>query len=123
VAYFSTLKIEALCSSELTTWSRVLLKKLTVPQTLKKFPTGSLSHSQQPILSQKNPVHTLPFYCFKIHCDIVCPSMPRSSKLPLSFRLPYQNPVCLDLLLQTRHMPCSFNPSLFLHLNNIQQIK
>lgn len=101
--------------------------KATVPQTLTKFPTGSLLHSHRlplvTILSQKNPVHTLPFYWFKIHFHIVRPSMSRSSKLPLSFRLPYQNPVCNDLLLQTCHMSYSFNPSLFLHPNNIQQIR
>jgi hypothetical protein len=39
VAYFSALKTQAPCSSEITTWSRVLLEKLTVPQILKKFPT------------------------------------------------------------------------------------
>jgi hypothetical protein len=40
--------------------------------------------------------------------------------LPLSFRLPCQNPVCIYLLLKTCPMPYSFYPPRFHHPNNIQ---
>jgi len=61
-----------------------------------------------PVLSQINPLHTLQSNLFKIHFNIILPSMPKSSKWYLSFRFPHQNPVCISLLPSTQHMPCYF---------------
>jgi hypothetical protein len=44
-----------------------------------------------PILSQMNPVHTLPHYFFKTNFRNIFPSIPMTSKLSLYFRLSYQN--------------------------------
>jgi len=47
-----------------------------------------------PILSQLDPVHTPTSQFLKIHLNIIIPSRYGSPKWPLSFRFPYQNPVC-----------------------------
>jgi len=63
-----------------------LLDKLTDPQLVEKFPAfrepqGSLPHSQDPVtfhipeLDQCSP-HP-PCYLFKIHLNIILPSVPR----------------------------------------------
>ena len=61
-----------------------------------------------PILSQINPVDSLPTYFFKIYFNIV-PSIPRSSTSTLSFTFTHQNPVCIFLLPQTWHILHSSN--------------
>jgi len=55
-------------------------------------------HEPPHVRSQINPFHTLPSYFFKIHFNIICPFMHRSSKLSLSFSFVHQNPMC--------HMSC-----------------
>jgi len=42
-----------------------------------------------PIMSQINPVHTLPSYFYMAHFNIIVSSMPRSSKWSVSFRFPH----------------------------------
>ena len=50
--------------------------------------------------------HTIQFtpssYFFTTHINIIFPSTSRSSKLPLSFKFSYQNPLCIGLCL----LPC-----------------
>jgi len=43
-----------------------------------------------PILSQRDPALVPTYNFLKIHLDIIFPSMPGSSKWPLSLRFPYQ---------------------------------
>ena len=50
------------------------------------------------ILSQINSIHTIPSYFFKIHFNIILPSMPRYSKWPLCFNFPHKNLVRISLL-------------------------
>jgi hypothetical protein len=61
-----------------------------IPHILWNQKTHCHIHNSLPLVPnprQKNLVHTLPFYFFKIQFNIL-PSMPASSKLPLSFRFP-----------------------------------
>lgn len=51
-----------------------------------------------PIHSHMNPVHTLPWLFPKVNFNIILPSMPESSKWPLSFRLFSQSFVCTSYL-------------------------
>jgi hypothetical protein len=66
-----------------TAWSKVTLQQRALPQT-----TSSLPCSQQsatclcPQTNEFSP--PLPSYCYEFHCNIIIPSMPRSSKLSLS---------------------------------------
>ena len=43
----------------------------------------------------------------KIHFNITFLSTPSSSKCPMSFRSPHENPVCTSPVSYTCHMPCS----------------
>jgi hypothetical protein len=52
---------------------------------------GSLPCSQEPTLSQLNPVHTLILHFLKIHFNIILSYMPRFPKWFLTFRFSYQN--------------------------------
>jgi len=61
-----------------------------------------------PIISQINPVHTLPPYFPTIHSNIILPSMPRSYKWSLSFRFSNQNTVCISQLSHVCYMPTPF---------------
>jgi hypothetical protein len=61
---------------------------------------GSLPYSQVPsngpILSQINPIHTIPSYLSKIHFNIIHPPTPWSSQWPLSFWLSHQYPIRME---------------------------
>jgi hypothetical protein len=59
-------------------------------------PEGSLPHSQAPATCPySEPDQSSPCpHLLKIHFNIILPSMPRSSKLSLSFRSSHQNPEC-----------------------------
>lgn len=86
-------------------------------------PESSLQHAQQPplspILHQINPVHALPSYIFKIHCDIVLPStlgLPRhlfpSSFLPKTTYIVLLFSICATC-------PTHSHPPWFDHPSNI----
>ena len=68
---------------------------------------GSLPHSHilplVPILSPMNPFHTFPSNFFKIHSNIILPSMPSSSKCSLSLTFS-RNPVCIFVVLRPAHL-------------------
>ena len=87
----------------LTPCSRVLLEKLTGSQLAKKFPafygnrrlTAALKSTRHLSLSWARSVQSTPTSQFlKSRLNIILLSMPRSSKLPISLKFPYQNPVC-----------------------------
>jgi len=88
----------------LTPWSRVLLEKLTGSHIVKKFPTfyGTqrfitvFTSACNVYLSWARSVQSMspPSHFLKIHLNIIlslCKDLPMGS---LSFRFPYQNPVC-----------------------------
>ena len=84
----------------LTPCSRALLQKLIGPQLVKWNPYIHY-HIHKcplllPLLSQINPGH-VPSQSHFSKTHIISPSMPRSSKWPLSIVLPHQNPVSTSL--------------------------
>jgi hypothetical protein len=57
-------------------------------------------------LSQKNPVHTTPFYFSKINFNTILSSTPTSSQRSPSFSLSNQNSICTLLRSNACYMPC-----------------
>jgi len=72
-----------------------------------------------PVLSQMNPVHTLPYYFAKIHAIIIIPSTPSSSELSVPFRFSDQNLLYISYLSHACYMLLPSHPPWFDHLNNI----
>jgi hypothetical protein len=71
-----------------------------------------------PVLSQTNPVHAHKSHFLKILLNIILPSLPESSKWPLSLRFPDQHPVHTSTLPRTCYMPRPPHSSRFDHTNN-----
>lgn len=63
------------------------------------------------VLSQINPVHTVPDNLFKIHRTIMLPLTYRSSKWTLSVRFPHQNSLCTSPLTHMCNLSNKFRPS------------
>jgi len=63
------------------------------------------------ILSQVNPGHTLTSDVYKIHSNIILPSMPRSSKRSLSLRFFHQISICTSPVPHMCYMPRSSHSS------------
>jgi len=113
----------------LTSWSRVLLERLTgsaasqIPRILWNLKVQYRTHKcppPLPILSQLHPVPTTPLPPFlKIHLNINLPSMCGSPQWSLSLRFPHQNPVHTSPLPHMCHMPRLSHSSWFYHLHNI----
>ena len=84
---------------------------------------NSLPHSQAPSTytysepDQLSPCQPIPL--LKIHFNIILPLMPRSSKCPISFRTPNQNPVCSSRGPYTYHMSRPSHSSWFDPPNDI----
>ena len=96
----------------LTTRSRYSLENLTVPQTgkiifcilwnLKFYKLLHKGPPFVPILNQMNTVDALLTHLFTLNYNIF-PSTLRSSKWPISFRVSYQNLVCISPSALTCH--------------------
>ena len=71
-----------------------------------------------PILRQMSPVHFTLSCFFKIHFNIILPSLPRSSKLSLCFLFPRQNPLFIHILAHACYMPCHYRPPFLCYISN-----
>jgi len=72
-------------------------------------PEGSLPHSQQPAtsLSWTTLIHSTSFHSvsFKIHFNIVLPSIPRSPKCSVSLIIQFRSVHCHFLTLRPKYLP------------------
>ena len=71
-----------------------------------------------PMLSQINPVSTIPSCFFQIYFNIILPPTPRSSKQSVFFRFSSHIPGYVSLLPNVYHMPCSPHSPSHFHVNN-----
>ena len=112
----------------LSSWSRVLLEKLTGSAASQEFPrtlwNPKVHHRihkcppSVPIMSQLQPVST-PSHFPKIHLNIIISSMSGFPQWSLSLKFPHWNPVHISPLPHTRHMPRPSNSSRVYHPHNI----
>jgi len=68
-----------------TPWNIVSLEKVIITHYC-----VHKGESPDPVLSQKNPVHTLTIYFFKIHLRIILPCIPRSTKWSFHFSISFK---------------------------------
>ena len=113
-------------STNLLTWSRVLLEKLTCSQLAKEWLTF---YGIRRFITAFTRAHDLFVCCrdlssqcpssnfLKMHFSIIFPPMPRSSKWLLSLRFLHQNSACTTTLPYTCYMPHPSNASWFNHRN------
>ena len=71
------------------------------------------------VLSQMNPMHSIPSCCLENNGNITLPSMPKSSMLSISFKPSHQNPVCTSPLPHMHHFPCPTHSPWSRHPTNI----
>jgi hypothetical protein len=71
------------------------------------------------LIAETHPVHVLPPFLVKLHFDIILHSTSGSSKWPLSFSFPNQNPVCTSPLPHTCYLPRPSHSFLFDDANNV----
>ena len=96
----------------LTEWNRVLLKKRTGPQLVKKFPAfygtqgfiTAVKSTYCQSLSQINPFHASPSHFLKIHFNIIHLFLGLPSGLFLSW-VPTETPYAPLLLPYVPHVP------------------
>jgi hypothetical protein len=106
-------------TNSLTSWSRVF-EKIIVAQLVNKFPAfmerSSLPFSQEPILSQLNPVHTS--YHTSLQSIFILSSHPsvgiQSGVFPSNF--PINRFICISYIPNACYMPNTFYPPGFFHL-------
>ena len=100
--------------SWITAWGRVRLQKLIFPQLHNKFvafytlrkPITLFTTVSFPSLSWARSIQfTPPSICSKACFNIILPSKPRSSKLPLPLRFSHQNLYALLLFPYVSHAP------------------
>ena len=109
----------------LTSWSRVLLEKLTGCQLTKKFLPfygtrtfiTAFTSAHHVFLSGVSSIQSIPPH--PTFWRSVFPYTPGSPKWSLSLRFPHQNPVYAFLLPHTRHMLNPSHSSRFYHPNSI----
>lgn len=69
-----------------------------------KYPEFYCANSLPLVIpNQINPVHTLPSSCYKVHFNVILPSMPRSYKFSLFSRFPHCNPICISCFCTHTH--------------------
>ena len=109
----------------LTPRSRVLLKKLTGFQLVKKFPTfygtrwfiTAFTSAHHLSLSWGSSIQSIPpkSHFLKVQLNVFIPSTPGSPKWSHSLRFPRHNPVYASPLRHTRYVPRPSDSSRFYH--------
>jgi len=108
----------------ITPWSRVLLEKLTGSQLVKKFPTlygtqrfiTAFASTRHLSISWARSIQLMPPpHLLQIQLNIILPSIPGSSKRPLSLRFPHQNPIYTSPLPHTCYILRPSNSSIWSH--------